>query len=74
MPHCFNNIERVASMARLAQHPQANPVTRNPAGISADMVSDGLLCCKLGLPSDEEYRLWSQMGPFLYYFLGMEPG
>lgn len=63
-----------ASLAKLAPHPRANPVIRNPAEIGADMVSDALPHVILGLPSDEEHRLWSQIGPFLYYCLGMEPG
>lgn len=48
-------MERLASMAKLAQHPQAKPVIRNPAGISADVLFDGLPLDTLGLPTDEEY-------------------
>ena len=75
MPHCLNKMERVASMAKLSQHPQANRVIRNPAGISTGMVSDGFLCDEvrenyLVMNTNSDVRLVH----FSTVFLGMEPG
>lgn len=61
-------------MYKFPLHLQASPVVRNPAEtVPAWCTVVSFVTSEAGSSSNEEDRLRSQTGPFLYYFLGIEP-